>query len=305
MYEHLYNLEFKQFIRFIAVAEQGTLAQAAEILNMFPGNLGNNIKQLERELRVQLFDRNNGMQLTETGKIFRDQVYLIFNQTSQAIDMTRQAERGKIGRLSIGFNSSASNTVLPNILSDFRSAFPNIELENMICSTANNLINELKKCTIDVILIHWSAQYYESQEDVEIMTLKEEPLIVVLPQHHPLASQPKISLQALKKERFILPPSTLNYSLYKPITMYCEKELGFRPNQTHEATLMLTIINLVAGGAGVSILPDNARLIQHPAVVYRDIKDPIPPVEIVAAWRRDNTSKTLENFVNVLRKLRK
>ncbi len=302
MYEHLYNLEFKQLIRFIAVAEQGTLAQAAEILNMFPGNLGNNIRDLEKELKVTLFDRNkNRLQLTEAGQIFLEQVYLIFKQTNQAIDMTKQAERGKIGRLSIGFNSSASNTVLPNILSDFRSAFPNIKLENMICSTANNLINELNQCKIDVILIHWSSQYYESQEDVKIMTLKEEPLIVVLPQHHPLASEPTISLEALHKERFILPPSTLNYSLYKPITMYCEKELGFRPNQTHEATLMLTIINLVAGGAGVSILPDNARLIQHPAVVYRDIQESIPPIQIVAAWRRDNKSKTLENFVNMLK----
>ncbi|MGK7885224.1 MAG: LysR family transcriptional regulator [Crocosphaera sp.] len=300
-YNHLWNVECKQLIRFIAVAEQGTLAQAAEILNMFAGNLGNNIKQLEKDLGVTLFDRNNNrLQLTETGQIFRDQVYLIFNQTSQAIDMARQAERGKIGRLSIGFNSSASNTVLPNILSDFRKEFPNIKLENMICSTANNLINELQKCTVDVILIHWSSQYYESQEDLEIMTLKEEPLIVVLPQHHPLASESKISLKALHTERFILPPSNLNYSLYKPITMYCENELGFSPNETHEATLMLTIINLVAGGAGVSILPDNARLIQHPAVVYRDIQESIPPVQIVAAWRRDNTSQTLENFVTML-----
>ncbi len=301
-YNHLWNLEFKQLIRFITVAEQGTLAQASEILNMFAGNLGNNIRALERELGFKLFDRNNNrLQLTEAGQIFLEQVYLIFQQTSQAIDMTKQAERGEIGRLSIGFNSSASNTVLPNILSDFRSAFPNIELENMICSTANNLINELKKCTIDVILIHWSSQYYESQEDVEIMTLKEEPLIVVLPQHHPLASEPQISLKALQKERFILPPSNLHYSLYKPITMYCENELSFSPNKTHEATLMLTIINLVAGGAGVSILPDNARLIQHPAVVYRDIQESIPPVQIVAAWRRDNKSKTVENFVNMLK----
>ncbi|MGK7880293.1 MAG: LysR substrate-binding domain-containing protein [Crocosphaera sp.] len=68
---------------------------------------------------------------------------------------------------------------------------------------------------------------------------------------------------------------------------------------------MLTIINLVAGGAGVSILPDNARLIQHPAVVYRDIQESIPPVQIVAAWRRDNKSQTLENFVNILEELPK
>ncbi|MDJ0510134.1 MAG: LysR family transcriptional regulator [Crocosphaera sp.] len=305
LYNHLYSLEFKQLIFFLIVAEQGTITKAADILNIHSPNLSTQIQRLERQLNVNFFDRSNkrSLKLTEAGQIFLEQVNLILTQTSQAIYITQQAERGEIGRLSIGFNSSASNTVLPNILSNFRQEFPNIKLENMRCSTADNLINDVKKQAIDVILIHWS-EVYESQEDLEIMTLKEEPLIVVLPQDHPLASETEISLQALHQEQFILPPSTLTYSIHQPVMMYCQN-LGCIPNHTTDVTLMLTIINLVAGGLGVSILPENARSIQRSGVVYKDIKESIPPVEIVAAWRRDNKSKTLENFVNVLKELPK
>lgn len=304
MYEHLYNLEFKQLIRFVTVAEQGTIAKAAEILNMHDPNLRTKIKELETQLKVNLFETiNNRKQLTETGQIFLEEVYLILNQTSQAIDITRQAERGEIGRLSIGYNSSASNTVLSNILSDFREHYPKIQLENMKYSTANNLINDLTNQAIDVILIHWS-EVYELQEDLEIITLKEEPLIAVLPQDHSLASEKKISLKALHQEQFILPPSTLTYSIHQPIMMYFQG-LGCILNQTQEVTFMLNIINLVAGGLGVSILPENARSIQHPGVVYKEIKESIPPVQIVAAWRGDNKSKTLENFLKLLKELAK
>jgi DNA-binding transcriptional LysR family regulator len=249
-----------------------------------------------------LFDRSNKrrLKLTSAGEAFLHEACLIIAQVDRAIEVVQQIGRGEIGKLIIGFNSSVSNSILPDIIRSFYYQFPHGELD-LRESTAHSLIESLKMQQIDLGLMHWSNSY-EINDILSVETIREEHLMLVLPEDHPLASESEISLQSLANESFILPPSYLSYSLYEPIISFC-KQVGFVPNITQEFTFMLTILNLVAGGFGITVLPANVQNLQRRGVVYRRIKEPTPTVQIVAAWRRDNASIILQNFLNLLKEI--
>ncbi|HBL09888.1 MAG TPA: LysR family transcriptional regulator [Cyanobacteria bacterium UBA11162] len=297
-----HNFELKDLRYFIAVAEKEncSISEVAEELHMAQSNLSQQIRDLEKKLGdVTLFERKKRpLRLTEAGLEFLKQARLILAQVDRAVETATLAHQGQIGRLIVGFNSSVSNSVLPDILIAFQTRFPNVKLV-LQERTAYSLIKGLETQQIDVGLMHWPALNYQ---DIGLCVepIKEESLVLVLPSSHPLAAQTEISLQSLVHESFILPPSHLSYSLYQQIVSLCQK-VGFVPQVTQEATLMLTILSLVAGGLGISLLPANVKTIERKGVVYRGIQEQTPMLKIVAAWRSDNSSAVLREFLAACR----
>ncbi|MDZ7963119.1 MAG: LysR family transcriptional regulator [Aulosira sp. DedQUE10] len=297
-----HNVELQDLRYFIAVAEKEncSISEVAEQLHMAQPNLSDKIKDLEKKLGdVTLFDRKKRpLRLTVAGLEFLKEARLILAQVDHAIETATLTSQGKIGRLIVGFNSSVSNSVLPSLLIKFRTNFPNVKLV-LQEHTAYSLIKGLETQQIDIGLMHWSALNHQDT-GLCVEPIKEESLVLVLPSNHPLAAQTEISLQSLVDESFILPPSHLSYSLYQQIVSLCQ-QVGFVPQVTQEATLMLTILSLVAGGLGISLLPANVKTIERQGVVYREIQEQTPMLKIVAAWRSDNSSAVLREFLAVCR----
>ncbi|AKG20423.1 LysR family transcriptional regulator [Calothrix sp. 336/3] len=298
------NVELQHLRYFIAVAQQENccISKVAEQLHMAQPNLTKQIKDLERKLGgVKLFDRyKNQLRLTNAGLEFLKEARLILAQFDHAIETAILVSQGKVGQLIVGFNTSVSNSVLPSLLTEFRTKFPNVKLV-LQEHTAYNLIKGLETQQIDIGLMHWDLSdwnYKDTELSVEAIQEEEESFVLVLPSNHPLAAQAEISLQSLAHESFILPPSHLSYSLYQQIVSLCQ-EVGFVPKVTQEANLMLTILSLVAGGLGISLLPANIKTIERQGVVYRRIQEQTPKLKIVAAWRCDNSSAVLHNFLGV------
>ena len=297
-----HNFELQHLRYFIAVAEKEncSISEVAEELHMAQSNLSQQIKDLEKKLgNVTLFERKKRpLRLTVAGLEFLKQARLILAQVDRAVETATLAHQGQIGRLIVGFNSSVSNSVLPDILIAFQTRFPLVKLV-LQERTAYSLIKGLETQQIDVGLMHWSAL---NHQDIGLCVepIKEESLVLVLPSSHPLAAQTEISLQSLVHEPFILPPSHLSYSLHEQIVSLCQ-QIGFVPKVTQEATLMLTILSLVAGRLGISLLPTNVQTIKRQGVVYRAIKEQTPMLKIVAAWRSDNSSAVLREFLAACR----
>ncbi|MBD2341486.1 LysR family transcriptional regulator [Calothrix sp. FACHB-156] len=297
-----HNVELQDLRYFIAVAEREncSISEVAEQLHMAQPNLSDKIKDLEKKLGdVTLFDRKKRpLRLTVAGLEFLKEARLILAQVDHAIETATLTSQGKVGRLIVGFNSSVSNSVLPSLLIKFRTNFPNVKLV-LQEHTAYSLIKGLETQQIDIGLMHWSALNHQDT-GLCVEAIKEESLVLVLPSNHLLAAQAEISLQSLVDESFILPPSHLSYSLYQQIVSLCQ-QVGFVPQVTQEATLMLTILSLVAGGLGISLLPANVKTIKRQGVVYREIQEQTPMLKIVAAWRSDNSSAVLREFLAVCR----
>lgn len=294
-------MELRHLRYFIAVAEELNFSRAAERLHIAQPPLSQQIQALEKELGVQLFDRNRRpLQLTLAGQTFLESARLAVTQLEQAVRSTQRVYRGELGCLTVGFTSSIANSVLSDILRAFRERNPDVKLVWRELATYPQ-IQGLRDRYIDVGFFHLSNGCI-NDDDLSFMTILSEPLIVVLPETHPLAAKSQVPLQALAQEDFVLPTRQLVFGLSEQIYSLCH-QAGFVPKVTQEATFMLSILGLVAGGIGVALLPANAQNLQRKGVVYKPIKGQTPTVQMAVVWRRDDSSVILGKFLEVTKEI--
>lgn len=235
------------------------------------------------------------MQLTEAGQAFLSEVQQILKQLQQAIQVGQKTSRGEMGQLIIGFVGSAAYNILPNILRTFRTLVPAVSLELHEITTDQQL-RWLDEGRIDVGFVRPPIE--EDTFNFEIIF--QESLIVALPETHPLANESYIYLRSLDREAFILFPRLLAPGLYDLIISLCQ-QAGFSPNVTQEAIQMQTIVSLVAGGLGIAIVPESLQNLQRTGVVYKTVQEPTPKAAIAMVWRQNDTSPTVQRFLEIVR----
>ncbi len=289
-------MELRHLRYFVAVAEELSFSRAAQRLHMAQPPLSMQIKQLEQNLGAQLFDRTGrGVRLTEAGRLFLGEVRRIFIELEQASRMAREADHGEVGRLSLGFIPAASNDLLPEVLREFRGRFHKVELflhELM----PDRAVQSLHDRQVDVSFLFLPCE----DESVQFRIVSREPLLVAMPESHPLASESVLEIRALAGEDFILPARYSTPSLYGKIVEIC-RQAGFTPNPVQkEVGLMQTVIGVVAGGMGVALVPASLRNLNRKGVIYKEVRDPEAIVEMGIVWRRDNVTPVLASFLQVV-----
>jgi DNA-binding transcriptional LysR family regulator len=285
-------MELRHLRYFMAVAEELHFGRAAERLHMAQPPLSQQIRQLEEELGFSLFHRTKRhVQLTEAGSLFLEGCHKIFEQLDQTIQSGLQASRGEIGKLAIGFVSSAAYNVLPPILQQFHQTFPAIQLTLRELTTDQQL-QWLRQGRIDVGLVRPPIE----DDGFNVTTIFEEPLVVALPDRHPLAHQPYVSLRSLVNEPFILFPRFLAPGLYDQIISFCQ-QANFSPKVVQEAIQMQTIVSLVAADMGIALVPISLQNLQRTGVVYKTLQEPTPQAAIALIWRQSDTSPTVQRFL--------
>jgi DNA-binding transcriptional LysR family regulator len=292
-------MELRHLRYFIAVAEELHFSRAAERLQIAQPPLSQQIQSLEKELGVQLFKRTKRrVQLTEAGQVFLQEARLILTQVEQAIRAAQRASRGEIGSLGVGVNSSATHSILPEILRLFRERFPCVELVLHELASYQQVQGILDN-GIDIGFL-WLPNVEESA--LSFMPIWREPVIVALPETHPLADLPEIPLKTLAGEPFVLPPRQLGQGFYSQIISLCQ-QAGFSPKVRQEAMLMQTIVSLVAGGVGVALVPASLQNLQRVGVVYKTLQGQKLELEMAVVWRPDNSSQVLQEFLQVVREM--
>jgi DNA-binding transcriptional LysR family regulator len=290
-------MELRHLHYFIAVAEELHFSRAAERLNISQPPLSQQIRSLEDELGVKLFERTKRqVQLTEAGKVFLDRSYLVLAQLEQAIELTQRIGRGEVGRLAIGFVSSATYTVLPDILSAFREQFPDVELRLHELTTARQ-IEALHHKQIDLGIVRSAI----SEPGLSVECFLPESLVLALPETHPLSAQTNVSLSSLADESFILFPAKLGPVFYEQIINLCQ-QAGFRPKVAQEAIQMQTIVGLVAAGLGIAIVPASLQNFHRSGVIYRPLQEQTPQTGLYLAWRQHDRSSVITAFLSLARK---
>src|SRR5215217_7691577 len=122
-------MELRHVRCFLAVAEELHFGRAAAKLHIAQPPLSQQIKQLETEIGVRLFDRTNRrVELTAAGKAFRETAARALEQTQEAVRTAQRVQRGESGRLVVGFVGSAAYTGLPRAIRAFRKQYPGVEL---------------------------------------------------------------------------------------------------------------------------------------------------------------------------------
>lgn len=289
------SMDLRRLRYFVAVAEELNFSRAAQRLRMAQPPLSVQIKQLEEDLGVKLFDRvGRGVRLTEAGQLLLEEARLIFVQLDKVTDMVRRVDEGRIGRLALGFLPSVAHAVLPTVLREFRDRFPDVELflQEM---RPDEVVQKMHDKRIDVGFL-----YLPLNAALDFKTILREPLVVALPEAHPLATEKQVAMHELADEPFILPPQHHEPGCYGQIMETCRRA-GFLPKVVQkDVWLMQTIISLVAGGIGVALVPASITNLRRRGVAYKAVKDMSPMIETGVVWRRDDASAVLRAFLGVV-----
>ncbi len=302
-----HELELRHLEYAIALKNHKGFIQAALALDLDQGFLSKQIQRLETRLGFDLFDRSTRpLGLTDAGQAFLIRAEQIIEQTKKAIELAQETQAGKYGRLDVGINTSIANSKLPSIIRDFREQFPNVNLVLHELASYDQ-IEQLRNHQIDIGFFHKHNLQDLLKEDSESFSdtlVLHESLVLVLPEKHFLAKKTSVSLAELNGKEFVLPPHTLLRGLRDKIDQLCISA-HCKPVIVQEAAWITTVLSLVAGGMGVSVLPANVKNLRRTGVIYRDIQEFSPVLEIVAVRRTHNQSTVLRNFLEVVEDLSK
>jgi DNA-binding transcriptional LysR family regulator len=279
---------------FVAVAEELHFGHAAARLHMSQPPLSHQIRDLERELGVALFQRTrHSVSLTEAGRLFLEEARQVLTDAKHAVETVKKAARGEIGRLSVGFGPTPENGLLQRVLSLFIARHPEVDLELHSLYT-NEQLEALAQRQIDVGFPLLPI----SNRDFLVERIGAEPVGVALPSQHRLATKSRLALAELRQESFVLVSREVG-GFYDFVLEACASA-GFAPTVTHEARHVLTALGFVAAGLGVTLLPGAVGAACPPGVVFRPLHRP-PVVGLGLAYRPNDSSRALLAFLDVVR----
>jgi DNA-binding transcriptional LysR family regulator len=289
-------MELRQLRSFIAVAEELHFSRAANRLHLAQSALSRQIQGLEQELKFQLFFRTKRrVQLTSAGTVFLEQARRIFAQLNEGVETAARVAHGRTGWLSVGFVGGATYDVLPAIVRAFRQRSPEVELTLSEMTTTEQL-DALREKRVHIGFVRPPV----SDEGLALETIMHEPIAVALPRGHRLARRRDIPLRALAREPFILFPHNPKARWGEYMVSLC-RQAGFEPKIVQKASEIQTAISLVSAGLGITLVPASVKNIPRKQVVFRQLAEPNPGADLIAAYRHDDPSPVLRDFLLTVR----
>jgi DNA-binding transcriptional LysR family regulator len=267
-------MELRHLRYFVAVAEAGHITRAAAELGIQQPPLSQQIKALEGELGTALFHRHpKGVTLTDSGRLFLAEARRILQDMAAMEQRMLRVASGMRGLLAVAFTTSAAaHGFTPKALRAFRSRYPEIALvlnENNAAEITEGVVSGRLHCGFLRVPVSRPA-------GVALRTLLTEPVVVAVPLDHRLgrrsraADHPGVPLKEFHGENLILVRRPGAPGLYANLLSLCD-ENAVRPNVVAEVERMITALNLVAAGAGISVVPASMKEVHSRAVVYRPL----------------------------------
>jgi DNA-binding transcriptional LysR family regulator len=292
-------MELRHLRYFVAVAESGSITKAAQRLGIQQPPLGQQIRALEAELKVQLFERApKRVVLSNSGKEFLEDARRILASAKEAVEKVRRFDRGEQGLLTVGFTSSASmHPIAPRILGAFSGAYPlaRVEVEER---ETYELILALQKSKVDAAFMRFAPRALPELTSVQLL---DEDMVLAVPRDHALARNPRrpATLSMLTNADFVLYRRPDGFGIYDWMIAALAKR-GFTPRVTQDVHRMMASINIVAAGAGVSFVPASMQALHQEAVVYRPLAPgTLPRLPLYLVHRADQDLMLVRNFIKV------
>ncbi|AOB29411.1 hypothetical protein AKI39_00145 [Bordetella sp. H567] len=293
------NLDLRMVQQFLAVAETLSFRKAAEQMHMAQPPLSQAIMRLEALVQARLFERSpRGVRLTPAGEVFKLEAVRLLNQASRALERTQRAGRGELGTVHVGFIGPAMIGLLPKVILAFRERFAGVELA-LHEGSSMQVAGMIHSDTVDIGFLVTPA---ELQPDVSTEVIVVDTLVAALPAGHRLSGEPRIRLEELADDAFVLFSAQGVPTLSSRIAVLC-RQAGFEARIAQEAVQISTVLGLVAGGLGVSVLPGSIVALATGAVVCKPIvaDAELLRVKICAAYRRDRLSDAAQAFLMTAR----
>jgi DNA-binding transcriptional LysR family regulator len=260
------------------VAKQGSFSAAAEALSYTQSAVSQQIAALERETGASLVDRNaRGIRMTDAGEALVRHADAILTRITDAEAELEAIAGLRGGRVRLASFATAGSTFVPHAIATFHERHPAVDI-SLTEADPEDSVPALKAGQLDIAIL-FEPHGAGDLTDVEKVHLLEDPMSIVLPQDHPLASKPKIRLKDLAGEAWVQTTSSCPCCVI--VADHC-RAAGFEPRIAFESDDYLTVQGLVAAGVGVALIPSLGLAAYRPDVAIRPVAGATPKRDIVA-----------------------
>jgi LysR family hca operon transcriptional activator len=284
------DVELRHLRYFIAVAEEGSLTVAAkQRLHTAQPSLSRQIRDLEYEVGAQLLIRSvHGIELTTAGKAFLDHARLALVQVDAAVEAARRAAPTR-ETFAIGFQTGQEMHWLPRAMSVLRDELKNIRV-TISSDYSPDLAEALIRGRLDVAFMRAEPDF-----DLCYQVVDHEPLIVLMPRDHRLATQEAIDPRHFARETFIA--GSNKATVLRAVTEDYLRRSGVDLKVDHGVDNLAMAMSLVASTGGLALMPAYAKNLLPWSVVSRPLEGEAPTIDLVIGYDKPNASPTLALFL--------
>ena len=291
-------MNLRQLRYFCEVVEAGSATHAAERLHVAPTAISMQLGQLEAHLGGELFDRSRRpMEPTPLGRFFYPRAKELLLQAARLDDEAKGLATGSHGWLGIAFTRSATFSVLPRAIRQFRAAYPQVQLD-LVEALSEYQPAQLRQGRIDIGLSRFIGPC-EAPPDLRHAVTLDDPLVAALPLHHPLAGRTSLRAAELADIPFILYPKD-PISPFGQQIVAALKAAGAEPAVAYSAVEIYTALSLVAAGLGATLVARSIAENNRTDVVFLPVDDIATSTTVVAVTRADEKSRLVAAFLEIL-----
>jgi DNA-binding transcriptional LysR family regulator len=294
-------MELHHLRYFVAVAEDLSVTKAAKRLGMAQPPLSRQIRSLENELAVQLFERRSGkLFLTDAGARFLGAARLVIDQAAAAIDIARQSKKGELGTVRVGFGKGLGD-VVSLVINQHMRLYPDIEFDfrDILSGHQSEALLGRK---IDVGFSHGPATSLEVASE----KLFRESLSVVLARTNPLAKRRHLRLKDLSHQTLLLIERSISPNFHDLALTLC-RNAGLSPRIVLTESTIYDEAGAMMTASGKGVVLAVGKNPTHPSFADRlailPLREPQAVIEVHTTWRRDETSPTILNFIQTAKSL--
>lgn len=289
-------MEIKDMRAFYAIVEEGNISHAAQRLDIAQPALSRQMKRLETALGVQLFERGSRrIRLTDAGRVMYSRVEHILGMVDGTVREITEIGSGVAGSIRLGTITTSGAMLLPELISEFHSRYPNVTYQIWEAEGARILeLLDNRVIEVGITRTQVDSKVYES------IVLPNEPLVLIMNREHEIGTAPdKVLLEELKDVPVIIP---LRWQ--SVFVANCCKQ-GFEPNVVCVSDSIVQDLLLTKMGMGMALLPVSSKtLLTDGNLIYKKLVEPEMSTHTVIAWLKNRTlSSSSEHLIRLFREI--
>lgn len=289
-------MEIKDMRAFYAIVEEGNISHAAQRLDIAQPALSRQMKRLETALGVQLFERGSRrIRLTDAGRVMYSRVEHILGMVDGTVREITEIGSGVAGSIRLGTITTSGAMLLPELISEFHSRYPNVTYQIWEAEGARILeLLDNRVIEVGITRTQVDSKVYES------IVLPNEPLVLIMNREHEIGTAPdKVLLEELKDVSVIIP---LRWQ--SVFVANCRKQ-GFEPNVVCVSDSIVQDLLLTKMGMGMALLPVSSKtLLTDGNLIYKKLVEPEMSTHTVIAWLKNRTlSSSSEHLIRLFREI--